>query len=150
MKSLNLIVAVIAISSLGVLVSCKKYSEGGTLKKAEKNIIQTWKLDSYYFNGVDKTSTLLITNFKETYAEDGTYTRTYTDSSGDPITQLGSWSLESNNALIKVSGAGSFELSVETSSVSASEYTILKLTQEELWYEFMNGSDMHEFHLVPN
>ena len=142
--------SIIAISSLGLFISCKKYSEGGTLRKAEKNITKTWKLDSYYFNGVDKTSTLLITNFKETYAEGGTYTRTYTDSSGDPITQLGSWSLESKNALIKVSGTGSFELSVETSSVSASEYTILKLTKDELWYEFMNSTDMHEFHLIPD
>ena len=150
MKRLNLIVAVIAIFSLGVFVACKKYTEGGTLNKAEKNIVQTWKLDSYYFNNVDKTSTLLITNFKETYAEDGTYTRTYTDSSGDPITQLGSWSLQSDNAVIKVSGTGSFELSVETSSVSASEYTILQLTKDALWYEFTNGSDEHEFHLVPN
>lgn len=130
--------------------SCEKYEDGGTKRKADDNLVGDWSLQSYYLNGAEMTSSLIITNYKETYSEDGTYGRSFTDSSGDLKTASGTWSLESDNALIKISGPGSFELSNEYSSVSASEYTLLKLTKDELWYEFINGGATHEFHLAHN
>lgn len=130
--------------------SCKKYDEGGAKRKAENNLPGAWSLQTYYLNGAEMTSTLVITNYKETYSEDGTYSRSFYDSSGDLKTASGTWSMESDNSLIKMSGPGSFELSNEYSSVSASEYIILKLTKDDLWYEFVNGGATHEFHLVHN
>ncbi|MBL4861417.1 MAG: hypothetical protein JKY09_00155 [Crocinitomicaceae bacterium] len=149
MKTAFKVIGILMISAL-VMTSCKKYDNGGPLRKAEKNITNTWKIDSYYMDGVDNTSSLLITNFTETFADGGVYTRIYNDASGDPKNESGSWDLESDKSLINMSGTGSYELTGQTSTVSASDYTILKLTKDELWYEFANGGSTHEFHLSPN
>jgi hypothetical protein len=132
------------------MTSCKKYDNGGSIRKAEKNITNTWKIDSYYMDGVDNTSNLLITNFTETFADGEVYSRSYNDESGDLKVESGTWSLVDEKSLINVSGTGSYELTAETSTVSTSNYTLLKLTGDELWYEFENGGNTHEFHLLPN
>lgn len=150
MKKAKLFSALIILILALPITSCKKYDEGGTKRKAETNLVHGWQLQSYYLNGSDMTSMLTISNYSETYSDGGTYSRSYIDSSSDPKTASGTWSLDEDKSLIKVSGAGSFELSAEYSTVSASDYTILKLTEDELWYEFTNGGALHEFHLVRN
>lgn len=145
-KSIFLMVALVAAS----LISCKKYDNGGTKARAEKNIKKAWKLDAYYLDGQDKTSSLLISNFVETFNDDGAYSRVFIDASGDLKNETGTWSLDNDKSLINISGIGSYELTNETSTVSASDYTILKLKKKEIWYEFANGGNTHEFHLVPN
>jgi len=149
MRNGKKVIGVILTLTTVLMFSCKKYENGGRLAKAEKNVTQTWKIDSYYMDGVDQTAALLITNFTETFADGGTYTRSYTDASGDLENKNGAWELENDKSLINISGIGSFELTEETSTVSASEYTILKLDEEELWYNFSNGGNTHEFHMVP-
>lgn len=149
MKTFGKIFGALLIGGM-LFTSCKKYDNGGTLARAEKNIKKSWKIEAYYLNGVDNTSSLLITNFVETFNDDGSYSRTYIDASGDPKDEVGSWTLDNDKSLINVSGTGSIELTNETSTVSASDYTILKLKKKELWYEFENGGDTHEFHLIPN
>ena len=100
--------------------------------------------------GNDQTSNLLISNFVETFNDNGSYSRSYIDASGDAKNESGTWALDNDKSLINVSGTGSFELTNETSTVSASDYTILRLKKNELWYQFENGGNTHEFHLVPN
>lgn len=152
MKNAKKVLGTMFLLSLSTLmmVSCKKYDNGGSIRKAEKNITNTWKIDSYYLDGTDNTSSLLITNFSETFADGGVYSRSYNDASGDPKSESGSWSLVDEKSLINVSGTGSYELTAQTSTVSTSDYTLLKLTADELWYEFANGGSTHEFHMVPN
>lgn len=140
----------ILLLSVLVLASCKKYDDGGTKARAEKNIKKSWKLDAYYMNGTNNTSSLLISNFVETYNDDGSYTRSYIDASGNAKDEAGTWTLDNDKSVINVSGTGSIELTNETSTVSASDYTILKLKKNELWYEFENGGNVHEFRLIPN
>lgn len=149
MKKLFKVLGVLLLAVV-VLNSCQKYDNGGTKARAEKNIKKSWKIDSYYLDDVDNTSELLITNFVETFNDDGSYTRTYIDASGDPIDQSGTWSLDEDKSLINVSGTGSYELTAQTSTVSTSDYTLLKLKKNEMWYKFSNGGSTHEFHLVPN
>ncbi len=149
MKNVFKGIGILMLSALA-MTSCKKYDNGGTLRKAEKNITNTWKIDAYYLDGVDNTSSLLITNFTETFADGGVYSRAYNDASGDAKNETGTWSLDDDKKKISVSGAGSYELTAQTSTVSTSSYTLLKLTKDELWYEFENGGSTHEFHLVPN
>ena len=100
-------------------------------------------------DGTDFTSALLITNYVETFNDDGSYNRTFNDASGDPKDENGTWTLDDEKSVINVSGTGSFELTGQTSTVSASDYTILKLTKDELWYSFTNGGNTHEFHMIP-
>jgi len=142
----------LAFAALGLIVgttSCKKYDNGGNKKKAEKNITNSWKIDQYLMDGVDQTSALLISNYVETFVSGGEYTRSYTDDSGDAQSETGTWSLVDDKDRINVTGTGSYELTAETSTVSTSDYDIIKLTADELWYSFENGGNAHEFHMVP-
>jgi len=150
MKTSIQIFGVVLFACSVSLMSCEKYDNGGSKKKADKNIQNTWKIDSYYSDGVDNTANLLISNYTENYSSAGVYTRAYTDASSDPQNDVGNWVFDSDKSLLNISGIGSFELTAATSTVSASDYTLLKLTQDELWYNFSNGGSTHEFHLIPN
>lgn len=55
--------------------------------------------------------------------------------------------MDSDNNQININNIGSLELTDETTTVSASDYNILKLKDGELWYSFENGGDTHEFRL---
>lgn len=140
----------IALGLIIAITSCSKYDSGGTKARAEKNLVKTWKLQAYYLDGVDKTQSLLISNYTETYNDNGSYSRSYIDASGDQKNENGSWVLDNEKSTINISGIGSFELTNETSTVSASDYIILRLKKDELWYEFTNGGNTHEFRLVKN
>lgn len=146
MKKIKLLVF---IASVGLaLASCSKYDGGGNTNRADKKISKhTWVIESYYYNGVDKTSQLLITGFEETFNKGGSYVRTYTDASGDLKNETGNWSLDDKKMKIGLSGPGSYELTAETSTVSASSYDIIRLKKDELWYSFENGGSKHEFHM---
>lgn len=130
-------------------VSCKKYEDGGLKSKADERLTaHTWKLDQYLRNGNDETSKLLISNFKETFNEGGTIIRSYNDDDGEAFNETGNWEFDSDKDQISLNGVSSIELTIETSTVSTSDYNIIRLKKEELWYSYENGGDKHEFHLV--
>ncbi len=133
------------------ITGCKKYDEGGLISKAEKRLTaSTWKLDKYLRNGNDETSQLRISSFTEKFSESETLTRSYTDKDGDAFSETGTWSFDNDKQQIKLTGVGSIELTDETSTVSTSDYNIVKLIEDELWYSYENGGDSHEFHFIPN
>jgi hypothetical protein len=148
MKNVFKVFGVLMLSAL-VMTSCKKYDEGGTKGRADKNIKKSWKIDSYYFDGVDSTSALSISNFVETFNDDGTYSRSFINSVSDTIDQTGTWAFDSEKTSIIITGAGSFELTGQSID-SASNYSILKLKKDELWYNFTNEGNTHELRLIPN
>lgn len=129
--------------------SCDKYDEGGAKKKSTANLTNVWEIDSYMLDGADKTSDLLISNFNETFADDGTYTRFYTNGAADEISETGTWTLVEDNANVNFSGAGTYDLTTSANGVATSTYVILKLKKKQFWYSFTSGSSTHEFHMVP-
>lgn len=130
--------------------SCEKYDEGGLISKADKRLTENeWKLDSYYRNGNEETDQLLISNFAETFSDGGTMGRSYIDKDGKDFSENGMWTFDNDKQQINITGVGSIDLTNETTTVSTSDYNIIKLTKDALWYVYENGSDMHEFHLVP-
>jgi len=145
-RIIGILAICIAASSL---TACKKYENGGSLNKAEDNLTSgAWKLNQYLRNGVDETSQLLISGFTETFASGGILSRSYIDTSGDPYSESGDWSLDSDKQEISISSVSSIELTAETITVSTSQYIIVKLTKDDLWYNYENGGDNHEFHLI--
>jgi hypothetical protein len=131
------------------LVACKRFDEGGTVARAEKNLTRhTWKLDKYLRNGTDETSQLLISSYEETYQDGGALLRTY-NFDGQAYTENGNWELKKDTKQIKIDGVSSLQLTAQTSTVSTSDIEILKLKKKEFWYYFENGSDRHEFRFVP-
>lgn len=131
-------------------MSCKKYDEGGLLSSADKKLKQSWKLESYYLDGVDATNSLLIQNYQEEYKENGDYVRSYIDTDGEQFNETGTWSFDSDKENIRIMSVSSLELTAENSTVSTSDYEIVKLKKKELWYKYDNGGNTHEFHLIPN
>jgi len=139
----------LVLASSFLAVSCKKYSDGGLVSKADKRLSEhAWKLDKYLRNGNDETSQLVISNFTENFDENFTITRIYTDSNGDPFSESGTWAFDNAKMQINLSGVGSIELTNQTSTVSSSDYNILRLKKHELWYYYENGGSRHEFHMI--
>ena len=132
-----------------IFTSCEKYAEGGAVKKSDKRIIGAWTFSSYLRNGTNETDLVYISNLKETYTDGGVYSRSYNLLDGTPFSEDGSWSFASDNLSVNISNVSSLgEFSAANSTLSASSYTIKKLTKDEYWYTFDNGGDTHEFHFV--
>ena len=137
----------ILFTTILLLISCKKYDEGGRIFATEKKLkANTWKLSKYLLNGTDETSTILVSNYLEKYEDN--YTRNYTDNGGDIIKEVGKWEFDKNSKQIKISGVSSIDITDKLGSISSSYYYITKLDHDELWYYFENGSEKHEFHFT--
>lgn len=142
---------VLAIALVFSLDSCKKYEDGPLLsfRSKQERVVNSWKLEKYLNNDIDKTAELTVTNYKEFYNADGSCKRTFNDSSGDFVDQPGTWAFNSDKTEININGIGSVELSQSLGTVSASAIKILRLKEKEFWYSFENGGSRHEFHLIP-
>ncbi|MDH5399816.1 MAG: DUF5004 domain-containing protein [Cyclobacteriaceae bacterium] len=140
---------VIMLMGLMILASCETYDEGGKVKKADKTIIGTWKLGSYFRDGVDETSLVFITNYSETFNADGSLTRTYTKADGSLVEEVdGDWSFGADNKTVSISGISSInDFSDANSSLSTSTVDILRLDSDGFWYEYENGGSLHQFRL---
>ena len=146
-KGFFLLITLIAI----VMVGCKKYEDGPliSLKSKTKRLTgTTWILDKYLRNGSDETSSVLISNYKEQYKEDGSLVRSYNDTKGDPFSETGNWAFDENKEVVDVNNVSSVDWSNQNSTLSTSSITILRLKTKEFWYKFENGGDTHEFQLV--
>jgi len=141
MKMLSVILALF-------LMGCEKYESGGLISKTEKNIVRTWTLQKYLRNNTDVTSTILISNYEETYTPNNTYLRTYVNKNKTNISESGVWKLETEERAIQIDGVSSIDITTQTGTISASKRTITKLTDSVFWYTFVNGRDKHEFRLV--
>lgn len=144
-KSSLILLTVICLLSL---TGCEKYEAGGLISKTEQNLVKTWKLQQYLRNNTDETSSILISNYEETYQSNNSYPRSYTNKDKRNITETGSWKLDTEQRIVQISGVSSIEMTTQTGTISASNRTITKLTANEFWYTFVNGSDKHEFRLV--
>lgn len=127
---------------------CKKYEEGGLVSKTEKNLIKDWSLSKYLKNDIDETSSILITNYEESYSESGIYSRSFNDKDDEFESQSGTWEFDKENLLLNISGVGSIEISEDDGTISSSTYYIIKLEKEEFWYYYENGGEKHEFHFT--
>ena len=144
MKTRNLLhFFILTMLSISV-ISCQKED---ALTANQKSIKKSWGLEQYLHNNVDHTSAMTISGLNESYTDNNKYDRSYTDKNGNKVVETGSFVFE-NATEIHVSGVGSMELSAEVGSVSSSTYNVIKVTDSQLWYYYINGSDRHEFHFT--
>jgi len=130
------------------LMACEKYDAGGLISKSEQNLLKTWKLQQYLRNNTDVTASILISNYEETYQDNNSHPRTYTNKDKRNISETGTWKLDTEQRIIQISGVSSIEITTQSGTISASNRTITKLTSSEFWYTFVNGGDKHEFRMV--
>jgi hypothetical protein len=138
----------LVVMSVLLMTSCKKYDEGGFVRKTEKNLVKIWKLEKYIRNSTDETSLLFITGYEETYSDNGSIYRTYIEADGSIKSETGTWKFDKDQKKLYISGLGSVEITAATGTVSSSYYNVLKLDKDEFWYYYTNGSEKHEFHLI--
>lgn len=127
-------------------VSCGKYEEGPKISLASKNarLINTWKIDEVFKNGAAQTVTA---DEKDDYYEvkkDGVLSVTFV-SSGYTMTYAGTWEFTADNANLRLAYTGSL---LGIPFTSDEEYTILRLTSDELWLEQVEGSNTFEYHYI--
>jgi hypothetical protein len=128
--------------------SCEKFEAGGLVSKTQQNLIKTWKLKQYLRNNTDETVSILISNYEETYSDNNVYSRSYNNKDNRLINETGAWKIGTDQKVIQISGVSSIDITTVTGTISASNRTITKLTNNEFWYTFINGGDKHEFRLI--
>lgn len=144
-KSFNKLI--ILVFSLTFLLACNKDDE---IDRNDLLTAHTWKLQKYLRNGNDETSEVLISNFTEQFQKGGIFKRSYIDKDGDPFNETGEWQFDTNQNQVKVTEVSSVQFTDETSTISSSDYNIVKIGDNDFWYTYDNGGDSHEFHFIPN
>lgn len=145
MKAVIKLSFILALFSF-VATSCGKYEEGPKISLASKNarLINTWKIDEVFKNGAAQTVTA---DEKDDYYEvkkDGVLSVTFV-SSGYTMTYAGTWEFTADNANLRLAYTGSL---LGIPFTSDEEYTILRLTSDELWLEQVEGSNTFEYHYI--
>lgn len=130
--------------SLLIFSSCKKYDEGGPIRKAEKNLTKEWAMERGEKNGSSVEVVKANPQIGEVtenwiFNDDGTC-KTEDGSS----TLTGTWSLSDNSIELTV------VITSPSSKASTQTYEILKLTKgsdgEMVWKQLI-GSDEYRYEL---
>jgi len=147
MKKANILILIAAVLIVGS--ACEKFSDGGPIRNADKNLQNSWELQKYNRNGTDETSLIFISGYSEEYSGGGVYSRNYINKNSELVTETGNWELESDNMTIHISNVSSIQdFSENNSTLSSSTYIISKLKKDEFWYYFENGGDTHLFKFI--
>lgn len=139
-------VAAIVIAS-AIVSSCGKYEEGPKISLASKKgrVANTWKIEAFLQDGVDKTADYRLVVASESYdmKKDGAYTTTQTYTllgGGLTSTDNGTWELIDDNENLKM-------LSSQTGA-TADTMKIIRLKSNEMWLRSVSGTPVSEMHLV--
>ena len=132
MKTRKIIILLVLAVLFSInFISCKKYEDGPTisLRSKTQRLVNSWQLEKYYLNGVESTSSLLISGYREEYTKGGSYNRSYVDKDGDFFSEIGDWDFDDKKDNIEIKGVSSIELSSQNSTVTNTRNTILKLKE---------------------
>ena len=142
MKKIALLSAAALMIGGITLTSCKKYEEGPAVSLLTKKmrVAGDWEVESYWENGVDKTTDYRtgVTSETYTYEKDGTYSISITTVIGT-LNDAGTWEFINDKEAIKT-------LSNQSGSDPDTSY-IVRLTNKEFWVKDAGGSTIHEYHL---
>jgi hypothetical protein len=138
------LIGLLFLGSVLIFPSCKKFEEGGKIKKAEENLVKEWAMERAYKNGnsvevVNANPQIGEVTENWIFREDGTCT---TEDGNSTLT--GTWALSSNSEVLTV------EITSPSSKASTQSYTIMKLTKGsdgELIWEHSIGSDNYRYEM---
>ena len=119
------------------LGSCKKYPEGPgfSLRSKTNRLVGVWAPEKMFENGVALTLTADDLDDTWEYQKDGKMI--YTDPGNDTTTGNWVFNKDKTKIVITISDSGlSFSITFE----------ILKLTNDELWVKYSDGTDSYEDH----
>ena len=139
---------ILLLSVISILfIGCKKYPDGPgfSLLSRKARMANSWHIDTYYENSVDKTSDFnnAFQNALLVIDKEGNYSLSYKAFGAINYSESGTWKFANND--------DDFITTPTSSSGSAATHHILKLKDKELWYkEDPDGSGIvREYHLKP-
>lgn len=142
MKKIAMLSAAVLMIGGITLSSCKKYEEGPAVSLLTKKmrVAGEWEVESYWENGVDKTTDYrsVVTSETLTYEKDGTYATSVNTILGT-LNDAGTWEFINDKEDIKTLS--------NQSGATPDTIQIVRLTNGEFWYKYTNGSTVEEYHL---
>ncbi len=143
MKTFLKIALVTLIIGSVSFASCKKYEDGPAISLIPKKarLANTWAVEKYLENGVDKTSDYrqFVTSESFIIDKSGTWTMSETTILGN-FSDAGSWELINSKEDLKT-------LSNQSGS-TADTVQIIRLKSNELWTKSISSSTVYETHYV--
>lgn len=138
--------AVIVIAS-AIVTSCGKYEEGPKISLASKKgrVANTWKVEAFLQDGVDKTSDYRLVVESESYEmkKDGGYTTT------QKFTILGGGLTSTDNGTWEfIDDKESLKMLSSQAGATADTMKIVRLKSNEMWLRSVSGTPVSEMHLV--
>lgn len=132
--------AIFAINISG----CKKYAEGPSLTLQSKNsrIANTWVLDQYYENGIDKTTDAknLFKDFKLIIEKNNMkYSKSFSALGLLPYGESGGWKFSSDK--------NSVEFTPDNKSIAPYSYKIIKLKEKESAFTYTSNGVEYKLYL---
>lgn len=138
-------VLIVIVSLICLLSSCKKYEEGPsfTLLSKKSRLANTWKIDSYFENGVDKTSDALIV-FKDFVLvidkNNMKYTKTFKALGLLNYGETGSWSLSSDQMQV--------DFKPDDANIQPYSWKILKLKNTSCGFSYVSNNITYKLYLL--
>lgn len=132
--------------------SCKKYPDGPSfsLRTKTERLSNTWKIESYKFNGADSTAFVknyLLNNYILDIKKNGNYSINYNliiVFLSFPMNETGKWVFSGDKKnVIFTKESGNTTAAVGSNS----SWEILRLKEKELWAKYFQNNDVTEVHL---
>ena len=146
MKKLNVILLTVVASVL-MLTSCSPYEEGPaiSLRSRTERLDNEWRLTRLYINGTEQTLSSFDQQTTLEFEDNGTVNYSYAvmDSTAIVITGSGTW--EFNDDQTEVFTTITYTLG----GTEKDTFKILRLKEEELWFENNEDGDVVETHYEP-
>lgn len=143
MKKLNVILLTVVASVL-MLTSCSPYEEGPaiSLRSRTERLDNEWRLTRLYINGTEQTLSSFDQQTTLEFEDNGTVNYSYAvmDSTAIVITGSGTW--EFNDDQTEVFTTITYTLG----GTEKDTFKILRLKEEELWFENNEDGDVVETH----
>lgn len=143
MKKLNVILLTVVASVL-MLTSCSPYEEGPaiSLRSRTERLDNEWRLTRLYINGTEQTLSSFDQQTTLEFKDNGTVNYSYAvmDSTAIVITGSGTW--EFNDDQTEVFTTITYTLG----GTEKDTFKILRLKEEELWFENNEDGDVVETH----
>ena len=139
MKIIRFIPVAMFISTVLFITSCKKYEEGGPVKKADKNLLGEWDMEKAFKNGSSVSKVNENPQIGEVTEDWWFFENSDVATEDGNETLIGSWQLTNGDKSIKVT------ISKPSSKTSTYTYEILQLDKENMvWEQELNG-DLYRY-----
>ncbi|MEM6344352.1 MAG: hypothetical protein AAF927_10755 [Bacteroidota bacterium] len=141
----RILFSVLVVTML-IATGCRKYPDGPTISFIPKvdRISQNWIVDQIYRNDIEETDQYDVYGMNITKGGRLTWTVDFRDI--DPVIITGDWELASVKEQIKITFDEKDPVSGETRLLYMD---ILRLTQDQLWLNFLTDGDYYLVRLRP-